>query len=54
MPPAAGARPPTDVVCVVDVSGSMGIECTNGDAEAQVNQSAALSSPTFLQARYRA
>ena len=30
-----GTRPPTDVCCVVDVSGSMGIECTNGDSESQ-------------------
>jgi hypothetical protein len=33
--PPMGARPPTDVCCVVDVSGSMGSECTNGDSESQ-------------------
>ena len=32
---AAGTRPPTDVCCVVDVSGSMQLECSNGDAESQ-------------------
>jgi hypothetical protein len=30
VPPDGGTRPPTDVCCVVDVSGSMGVECTNG------------------------
>lgn len=35
VPPSMGTRPPTDVCCVVDVSGSMGVECANGDAESQ-------------------
>ena len=35
VPPTSGERPPTDVCCVVDVSSSMGAECTNGDAESQ-------------------
>ena len=32
VPPVRGARPPTDVCCVVDCSGSMGVECQNGRA----------------------